>query len=57
MVTYYKYRLWCTNENDYKYVVLTFNDIEPTECPDNSEHVCDTEKTALIERLDADSVN
>ena len=45
----FKYRLWCNTENAYVYV---WADSVPSECPNDSGHTINDNKTAIIQTVD-----
>lgn len=44
----YKYRFWCNDEKQYKYV---WNEKIPTECPTNASHSIDTSSYTIIDTI------
>ena len=44
----YRYRVWCENDNTYKYVWSTS---EPSNCPENAGHSITSSKTSIIQTL------
>lgn len=52
MTTIYRYRLYCTSEDAFKYTWLDMNQPTPTTCPTNSLHSVDTSQTSIVEKID-----
>jgi hypothetical protein len=48
MTDLFKYRVWCETEQAYKY---TWDETEPTTCPDNNSHSLDTTKTTVVQTI------
>jgi len=48
----YKFRLWCETENAYVYKWSEDGENAPTKCPNDTSHVIDTTKTAIVEIVD-----
>lgn len=45
----YKYRLWCSTEQAYKYVWSESGDVAPAACPTDTGHTLDGSKTVIVD--------
>ena len=50
----HKYRVWCDTESAY---VETWDETEPTDCPNNNAHSIDTTKTSVLEEASTSIVD
>lgn len=48
MATVYKYRVWCNTESAWQYV-WSESETEPTNCPNDTGHTIDSDKTTIAE--------
>ena len=54
MTTVYKYRLWCETESTHVY---TWDESEPSVCPNNSSHSIDVSRTTIDAVVGEDRVD
>lgn len=53
----YKYRVYCSTENAFKYWWLDETQTVPTTCPDDSGHTVDTSRTLVVDTRESNVVN
>jgi hypothetical protein len=49
----YKYRVYCVEEDSFVY---TWNDKEPTVCPNNASHKIDPDQTVIVGKIEEDVI-
>lgn len=48
----YKYRIWCSTENAYRYIWRDGEQGAPTTCPEDTAHSVDTNKVTVVDTAD-----
>lgn len=53
-LTIFKFRIYCLTENNYNY---TWDSIEPTKCPNNTEHIIDLNSITVLDEVKSNAVS
>lgn len=53
-LTIFKFRIYCLTENNYNY---TWDSIEPTKCPNNTEHTIDLNSITVLDEVKSNAVS